>query len=60
MALYQFRCRIAECNHVFDENVPIKEFSTRIVYCPKCKHKANREVVPTSAKTSYTWSMWRK
>ncbi len=41
MPVYDFSCTNADCGNVFEESVPLTEFDTRIVVCPKCEGKCN-------------------
>jgi putative FmdB family regulatory protein len=44
VSLYSFKCKNTECNHVFDEIMPVAELHTKVITCPKCGEVAKLEI----------------
>ena len=59
MPLYNFQCTNPKCKKSFDENVSLAEFDTKVVFCPKCKSKAERQITGLRTKSS-TWGYWKQ
>lgn len=58
MPLYDFRCSDDKCGKEFEEKVSLTEFETKIVSCPECKAKAERQL--TGQRIHHTsWKNWR-
>lgn len=58
MPLYSFKCPKEDCQHEFEERVPLTEFDTRIVKCTKCGTEAKRQVSAGSGPHT-SWKHWR-
>ncbi len=58
MPLYDFVCKNEKCRHEFEESVPLTEFDTRVVKCPKCEEEAKRQLVVLKGAHT-TWKHWR-
>lgn len=58
MPLYDYECKKKECKHEFEENVPLSEFGTRVVKCPKCGAVSQRKMTAQRGPHT-TWKNWR-
>jgi putative FmdB family regulatory protein len=56
MPMYDFEC--VKCSSEFEEKVPLTEFDTKIVKCPKCGDPAKRKISGLRSVSS-TWKNWR-